>query len=305
MSLADTRIQDPVLTQLAQGYYNAELAGESLFPAVEIYKEGGRIPQFGRLAFRNQSTVREVRGDSNRLTPEDIKNMEIVLEEHDIEYPIDYREDNDASYPLKQYALSVVQDVIALGREVEIAKLAQNPASYLSENVVSLTGKDKFDDKEAQPLKTIDTAINAIYATIGRKPNVCVISDDVWQALKENESLLERIKYTKTGILTPEVFSELIDVKTVKVASASQEKGGKLEKIWKNVVILAYVSERAKSGGTVYDPSFGYTIRRTRGLFVDTYKEKGGKVEIIRCTDIHKPYLVGTPAGYLIKDCIK
>ncbi len=41
MSLADTRIQDPVLTQLAQGYYNAELAGESLFPAVEIYKEGG------------------------------------------------------------------------------------------------------------------------------------------------------------------------------------------------------------------------------------------------------------------------
>ena len=48
MSLADTRIQDPVLTQLAQGYYNAELAGESLFPAVEIYKEGGRIPKYGR-----------------------------------------------------------------------------------------------------------------------------------------------------------------------------------------------------------------------------------------------------------------
>lgn len=304
MSLADKRIQDPVLTQLAQGYYNAELVGDFLFPIVEIPKEGGRIPQFGRLAFRNQSTVREVHGDSNRLNPEDIRNIEVILEEHDVEYPIDYREDNDASYPLKQYILTVVQDVIALGREVEIAKLVQNSASYLPENVASLTGTDKFDHKDANPLKTIDNAINTVYATIGRKPNVCVISDDVWQALKENQSLLERIKYTRTGILTPDVFAELIDVKTVKIASAMQEKNSKMEKIWKNVVVLAYVPQRGNKGGSVYEPSFGYTVRRKEGLFVDTYKEKGGKVEIVRCTDIHKPHLVGTSAGYLIKDCI-
>ncbi len=131
-----------------------------------------------------------------------------------------------------------------------------------------------------------------------------MISDDVWRALKENKSLLERIKYTRTGILTPEIFAELIDVKTVKIASAMQEKNSQMEKIWKNVVILAYVSPRVKEGGSVYDPSFGYTIRRKDGLFVDTYKEKGGKVEIVRCTDIHKPHLVGASAGYLIKDCI-
>lgn len=304
MSLADKRIQDPVLTQLAQGYHNAELVGDFLFPVVEIPKEGGRIPKFGRLAFRNQSTVREVHGDSNRLNPEDIENIEVILEEHDIEYPIDYREDNDASYPLKQYVLTVVQDVIALGREIEIAKLVQNTANYPAENVIGLTGQDKFDHQDAEPLQIFDKAINAIYSTTGRKPNICVISDDVWRALKANQSLLERIKYTRTGILSPEVFAELIGVKTVKVASAMQEKNKKLERIWDNVVILAYTSLLSKGSRNVFDPSFGYTIRRKEGLFVDTYKEKGGKVEIVRCTDINKPCLVGASAGYLIKDCI-
>ncbi len=121
-TLQAKRIQDPILTQLAQGYYNAELVCETLFPIVEVEKEGGKIPQFGRLAFRQQSTVRQVHGDSNRLTPEDVSVISVELEEHDVEYPIDYRENHEASYPLKQYALSVVQDVIALGREIETAK---------------------------------------------------------------------------------------------------------------------------------------------------------------------------------------
>lgn len=49
--LAGLRIQDPVLTKLAQGYYNNELVCESLMPIVNIGKEGGKNPQFGRESF--------------------------------------------------------------------------------------------------------------------------------------------------------------------------------------------------------------------------------------------------------------
>ena len=101
MSLDDYRIQDPVLTQLSQGYHNAEFVGEYLFPAVEIPKEAGRVPQFGRLAFLVHSTIRELHGASNRLTPEYSLNIPVVLEEHDVEYPIDYREEHDSSYQVK------------------------------------------------------------------------------------------------------------------------------------------------------------------------------------------------------------
>ena len=305
MSLSAQRIQDPILTELAQGYYNAELVCESLFPVVEIEKEAGKIPQFGRLAFRQQSTVRQVLGESNRLTPEDVTAINVELEEHDIESPIDYREDNDASYPLKKYALGVVQDIIALGREVETAKIAQDESNYSQHNKIHLSGASKLTNAKSNPLQLIDDGVNAVYSTIGRKPNVCVISADVWAVLKQNETLLERIKYTRTGILTPAVFAELIDVETVKIGSAMQEVEGNLKPIWVDCIILAYVSPKSKEkAGNIFDPSYGYTVRRKGGLFVDTYQEKGGKVEVVRCTDIHKPHLVGKSAGYLIKGCI-
>jgi Phage major capsid protein E. len=305
MTLSAQRIQDPILTELAQGYHNAELVCESLFPVVEIEKEAGKIPQFGRLAFRQQSTVRQVHGDSNRLTPEDVTQINVELEEHDIEYPIDYREDNEASYPLKKYALSVVQDVIALGREVETAKIAQDENNYSQQNKITLSGTAKLTNAKSNPLQLIDTGLNAVHSTIGRKPNVCVISADVWAVLKQNETLLERIKYTRTGILTPEVFAELIDVDVVKIGSAMQEIGGNLKPIWTDCIVLAYVSTKSKEkAGSIFDPSYGYTVRRKGGLFVDTYQEKGGKVQVVRCTDIHKPHLVGKSAGYLIKGCI-
>ncbi|MDG6278498.1 inorganic pyrophosphatase [Glaesserella parasuis] len=272
-----------------------------------LTKEAGKIPQFGRLAFRTRSTVRELHGDSNRLTPEDVTSLSVELKEHDIEYPIDYREDNDASYPLKKYALSVVQDVIALGREVAVAEIAQNAENYSAENVVTLTETQRFTNAKSDPLKFINDGLEAVSATIGRLPNVCVIASDVWKILKENTNLLERIKYTRTGILTPEIFAELIGVETVKIGAASQEKDGNLEKIWSNSIVLAYVANGKDKGkkGNIFEPSYGYTVRRKDGLFVDTYQEKGGKVEIIRCTDINAPFLVGKSAGYLIKGCIK
>lgn len=96
----------------------------------------------------------------------------------------------------------------------------------------------------------------------------------------------------------------MIGVETVKIGAASQEKEGNLEKIWSNSIVLAYVAN-GKDKGNIFEPSYGYTVRRKDGLFVDTYQEKGGKVEIIRCTDINAPFLVGKSAGYLIQGCVK
>lgn len=231
MSLSNMRIQDPILTQLAQGYHNNTLVSELLMPVVEIEKEAGKIPQFGTLAFRVHSTVRELHGDSNRLTPEDIGSIGVELQEHDVEYPIDYREENDASYPLKRYALSVVQGVIALGRELEVASIAQDPDNYLPSNKLVLPEDGKFSNTKVSPLGVFNSAKNTISGVIGRDPNVCVIAHDVWEVLKENEVLLDRIKYTRVGILTPETFAELIGIDVVKIGAASQEKNGVLERI--------------------------------------------------------------------------
>lgn len=304
-NLAALRVQDPVLTKLAQGYHNLELIGEVLMPTVEIDKEAGKIPKFGRLAFRLPSTVRNLRGTSNRLDPEDITAIDVALEEHDVEYAIDYREENEAIFSLRQFALNTTQDVIALGREKEVATLALDENKYDSGNKVTLSGTSKITSKQADIFAMFDTGIRAVKRAIGRKPNVCVIGGDVWAALKEHPAVIEKLKYSQVAIVTPEVFGKLIGIDTVKIGEAVYEESNQLKDIWSDAIVLAYVAPRStERKGTVYEPSYGYTVRRQGGLFVDTYKENGGKLEVIRTTDIHKPHLLGASAGYLIKGCL-
>lgn len=304
-NLAALRVQDPVLTKLAQGYHNLELIGEVLMPTVEIDKEAGKIPKFGRLAFRLPSTVRNLRGTSNRLAPEDITAIDVALEEHDVEYAIDYREENEAIFSLRQFALNTTQDVIALGREKEVATLALDENKYDSGNKITLSGTSKITSKQADIFAMFDTGIRAVKRAIGRKPNVCVIAGDVWAALKEHPAVIEKLKYSQVAIVTPEVFAKLIGIDTVKIGEAVYEESNQLKDIWSDAIVLAYVAPRStERKGTVYEPSYGYTVRRQGGLFVDTYKENGGKLEVIRTTDIHKPHLLGASAGYLIKGCL-
>lgn len=304
-NLAALRVQDPVLTKLAQGYHNLELIGEVLMPTVEIDKEAGKIPKFGRLAFRLPSTVRNLRGTSNRLDPEDITAIDVALEEHDVEYAIDYREENEAIFSLRQFALNTTQDVIALGREKEVATLALDESKYDSGNKVTLSGTSKITSKQADIFAMFDTGIRAVKRAIGRKPNVCVIAGDVWAALKEHPAVIEKLKYSQVAIVTPDMFAKLIGIDTVKIGEAVYEESNQLKDIWSDAIVLAYVAPRStERKGTVYEPSYGYTVRRQGGLFVDTYKENGGKLEVIRTTDIHKPHLLGASAGYLIKGCL-
>jgi len=304
-NLSALRVQDPVLTKLAQGYHNLELIGEVLMPTVEIDKEAGKIPKFGRLAFRLPSTVRNLRGTSNRLDPEDITAIDVALEEHDVEYAIDYREENEAIFSLRQFALNTTQDVIALGREKEVATLALDESKYDSGNKIALSGTSKITSKDADIFGMFDIGIRAVKRAIGRKPNVCVIAGDVWAALKEHPAVIEKLKYSQVAIVTPEVFAKLIGIDTVKIGEAVYEESNQLKDIWSDAIVLAYVAPRStERKGTVYEPSYGYTVRRQGGLFVDTYKENGGKLEVIRTTDIHKPHLLGASAGYLIKGCL-
>lgn len=305
-NLAKLRVQDPVLTELAQGYHNLDLIGEHLMPVVEIDKEAGKIPTFGRLAFRLTSTVRELRGKSNRLDPEDVGSIDVTLDENDVEFPIDYREENEAFFSLQHYAVNTTQDVIALGREKKIADIAQDEANYDTSNKIILSGSSQFSDDNADVFTIFGNAINAVKRNIGRKPNVCVIAADVWAILKEHPKVLEKIKNVQVALVDESIFAKLINVEKVVIGEAVHEENGELKDIWSNSIVLAYVPKgNGAKKGSIYEPAYGYTVRRKGGLFVDKYEEQGGKIQVIRTTDIQRPHLVGKSAGFLIKNVLR
>ena len=302
-TLATLRIVDPVLTQLARGYSNSGFVADKLFPLVSVTKEGGKIPQFTKEAFKIYNTERAIRAKSNRINPSTNSTIDFVLSEHDLEYPMDYREINEDILNLKMHATNVVSDAIALRKEKLCADLAQNSANYSTANKVTLSASDQFNDPTSDPISIIDSARSAVRSQIAKNPNVIVISNDVFVALKNHPSITDKVKYTQHAVITADLLRQLLQFDALYVASSVYEdESGVLQDVWNDSVVLAYVPE-AKQTRSFYEPSFGYTLQMKNYPLVDTYDENG-KVKVVRNTDLFVPKIVGADAGFLIIDCL-
>ena len=302
-TLAKRRIVDPVLTNIARGYTNASLVGTELFPIVEVDKEGGKIPQFTKEAFKIYNTERAIRSRSNRINLELHTSIDFLLNEHDLEYPMDYREIAENATPLKIHATNVVSDGIALRLEKLIADLCQNLSSFPTGNKVTLGAGSKFDDDTSNPFLVFDTALEAVRSKIGKRPNVCIIGAQSFKALKNHAKVLERIKYTERAVITVEILRQLFGFEKMLIGDAVYSSDtGTFTDMWNDNAILAYIPSASNQvSRSYYEPSFAYTLRKKGMPIIDTYEENS-KVEIVRSTDIFIPKIVGSEAGYLIND---
>ncbi len=304
--LSSLRIVDPVLTNLAIGYTNADFIAEFLFPIAGVDKEAGHIPKFTKEAFKLYQTLRAIRAKSNRINPEGLDTIPVILDEHDLEYPIDYREEHEAAFPLQAHAVNTVTEGIQLQREKMAADLAQDPANYAANNRIALAGTDVFTNKaNSTPIDVVDEGRESVRSAIGRYPNTLQMGASVFKALKNHPQILDRIKYTQRGIVTEDILAAIFDVEKVVVGKAvMSDDQGNMSDIWTNSMTLAYVPGlRPGQNRTALEPSYGYTLRRNGSCQIDTRMEDN-KLEIIRSTDIFKTYLLGADAGYLISDAV-
>lgn len=303
--LANIRQINPVLTQLAIGFGNNIFgAAEALFPLVEIDNESGKIPKFGTEHFKIYSTLRALRARSNRIQPSDIDGFDINLDEHDLEYPIDYREDSEAAFPLRSHATNVVTQGIQLRREKYCADLAQNPANFGS-NTIALSGTSQFTNgSNSDPEGVISDGKDAIRKKIAKDPNTMVIGNTSWRAMKRHPKLRELLSTASKRLIRMEDLQDIFEIENIVIGSSvySPDDSNDVSDVWGDNIIMAYVPKKQQDmERSMYDAAFGYTIRRKGSLVMDTRVEDG-KVELVRQTDIYRPYLVGATAGYLISN---
>lgn len=303
--LDNLRVVDPVLTEIIRGYSNNQLISPALFPIATVEKESGKIVQFGKQAFKIHDTERAIRADSNRINLEGRSTIPYSLTEHDLEAGIDYREKEEDMFPLRENAANITNEAIALKREKLAADLAQNAANYPTGHKVTLTGTAKWSDlANSDPLADVETGKEKIRSVIGKRPNTLVMGASTFSNLKFHPKLIELIKYTGEGarkLVTTEMMKALFDVESFWVGEpVYSNDAGVFSDVWLDNVILAWVPQG--SGQNRFNPSFGYTYRKKNQPLVDSYTEKGGKVDIVRTTDIFQSLIVGNEAGYLITD---
>lgn len=300
--LKQLRVVDPVLTNLARGYRNAQLIGEALFPIALMDQEAGTIPLFGKEAFELYDTERAIRAQSNIMTPDDLDGLDVVLREHDIAYPVDYREKNESMFDAEARASRRVVDVIDLRREVACAKLAQNPGTYLSGAKVTLSGASQWSNGGGDPVQDVERGKEVVRSRIGMRPNTITMGASVYASLKFHPKLQEALGSNERKLITVEHLKALFGIQDIHIGEALAN-AGTFGDIWGDSLQLAYVVKPQAGSQTSYeDPSFGYTLRRKGMPEIDTYDTAGGKVRYVRNTDIYKPVVVGADAGYLISD---
>lgn len=312
--LSNLRIVNPVLTNLAVGYTNAAFIGSALMPYVSVDKEAGLVPVFGKDHFKVYSTERALRAKSNRVNPSDISTVPFALTEHDLEYPIDYREDAESAFPLQAQAVMSVTEGIRLRHEKMVADIALNAANYGAGNKIALSGSSSFSDPDSDPEGVVDDAKAAVRAKIVKDPNTLAIGYTMWRKLKRHPKLKAVLSDSRSRLVQLADLREIFEIPNIVIGRAVYANdAGAVSDIWGNAMVAAYVPTAPEApvvngmaadpgaSRNMYEPSYGYTLRKSGQPVVDTRTEDG-KLELVRNTDIFKPFLLGADAGYLVQD---
>ncbi|KEQ23422.1 major capsid protein [Paenibacillus tyrfis] len=301
--LAKNRLVDPILTNVAIGYKNAEYIGDALFPIAPVDKEAGKIPKWGPEAFRIYNTRRQIRSKSNRIEI-DATTLPYSLEEETLEAPIDDRELEEAADVLKleMSRTKILTDNIQLRKEKDQADRAQNAANYSTSHVETLSGSDKLSDPTSKPIEIIGDAKSTIRSSIGLYPNVLQIGASVYEKLKEHPAILEKIKYSQKGIATADLLAQIFEVSKVVVGKAVYaDRDGVMHDVWGNSMTLAYVPEGV---GDIWVPAFGYTMRKKGRPQTSKYRDETIKSNVIHVADVYGVELTAKDAGFLIQNVI-
>lgn len=308
MTPSQARVIDPILTQVAQGYTNAEFVGLTLFPAVPVGQRGGKILTFGREDFALYATGRAPGAHTKRVNF-GYSSGSFALEQHALEGVVPFEDLEEANsepgIDLASIAVAKTQAIIGLRLEYAQAVLATTAGNYAASNKTTLSGTAQWSDYSgtSDPANDIETGKEAIRAKIGKRPNTLVVGPLVWARLRNHPKLTDRIKYTGRDGLTTEMVAALFGVERVLVGDAIYDNAGTFADVWGKFAVLAYTATASvASRGT---PTFGYTYRLGGYPLVEqAYEDRNAKSWVYPVTDEVAPVIAGASAGYLISAAV-
>lgn len=122
----------------------------------------------------------------------------------------------------------------------------------------------KWNLATSNPIKDITDAGVAMAGATSYKPNTLVLSPYAFNALKNHEDILDRIKYTQKGIVTTDLLATLFEVDKVLVAwsvvnSAAKGAQGNIGFIMGKHALLCY----SNPSPALRKPSAGYIFAWT------------------------------------------
>lgn len=310
MNSAQVRVVDPILTDHARGYSNADFVGEALFPTVEVPVRGSKRVEFNRDSFRRRQT-RRAPGTLIRTLEFGYEGKPVALHQEALGavVPIEHAEEADQvpGFDLQADAVDLVQEVVSLEKEIQRAETARNAASYAGTNKSALVGDDKWSDPDSNPKIQVGDAKEVIRGRIGRRPNTLLLTGALVTKLGYHPKILEHFKHTTSDSVTLAMLKAYFEVENIVAGDAIYEQAnGTTVDVWGNDAILAYVAPKRASGRrNLALPSYGYTYQLKGHPLVTPMRWdadiRSWKADVI---DEFSAELVGADAGFLFQGAL-
>jgi hypothetical protein len=306
--------QDPILTELAQGYENTIGASKLILPDVMVDKPQGKYPIFGKENLRVHDSKRAIKTPIKEMPVDNWTSGTFSVESHGLEASIDFEEIEAAgnlSIDLEQYTMNQIMESLALEEEYNAVQLLEDADNYPADNVSALTSGDEFNDytEGNNPLVIMRDGMETIRNATNLMPNCILLSHSSYMALADHPVILERIKYSQLGILTTDLLSALLSTPDNKIKVAigtgmyQDPTTGENVDLWGDVVVIAY-NKRLKQGITRYDMSFGKNFILKGYPWGSRAMDRHGVISYIAALKRYKSYITNSSAGFLISGTI-
>ena len=311
MTNSAARVIDPILSEVARGYQQANLVGMALFPRVPVRARGGKIITFGKEDFMLYNNIQRAPGQNTKRVQFGYSGASYALLDYSLEGQVPIETEQEAmavpGIDLSSRTVIGVQNIIYNRLEIAQAGLATTAGTYASANKTTLSGTAQWSDQTSgvsDPMGDVETGKDAIRAKTGKRPNTVVMGAAVYSKVRTHPKVVDRIKYTGRDIATPELLASLFGVQQVLIGDSIQAADdGTFSDTWGKFVVLAYtpIASLASQGL----PSYGYTYQLEGAPTAEEpYYDRNTKSWIYPVTDTCAPVIAGAESGYLISAAV-
>lgn len=228
---------DKALTNISVAYIQKadSFVAHQVFPIVGVQKQSDRYFRYYRDDwFRDEA---EERGPATESAggDYDIDNTpNYFCRKYAYHKDVTEEERTNTDTPLNadQDATEFVTGKLLLKKEIQWANTYFKTGVWATDvtGVAAAPGAGQFlrwDNDASTPIQDFSKQKTAMAELTGQRPNILVLGAQVYEALKNHGDILDRIRYTQKGIVTPDLLAALFDVDRVVIAWAVKNSAAK------------------------------------------------------------------------------
>lgn len=251
-----------------------------VFPQVPVAKQSDLYWKYSKSDWRRTDVQRRAPGTESPGVGWNFDTDSYFAHVYAVHKDIDdqVRANADSNFNMESDATKFITNQLLLKRDLDWAyTFFRTGCGWSTEKtgVASNPTTDEFlqwDNAGSDPINDVAQWIIDFQELTGYKPNKFTIGARVLTALKNHPDIIDRIKYTQRGIVTPDLLASLFDVPELNVAMAThtdvaqvndartQDAAATFEFVVDSkACLLSY----APAGPSLMTPSAGYTFTWT------------------------------------------